>query len=149
MKKIFLLLAFIGFAFAVEAQNTVPRFGITPDADNTGRVLTYKLYSPTDVAGKDSFTVSANAFQTFVVPSANIVDSVAFLGNVTNCYLGDKVTFILTKGTGTGTALFLGGNWLMTTASTRVSLPASKKVSITFIFTGTKWMEIARTTQVN
>jgi hypothetical protein len=149
MKKIFILLALIGFAISVNAQNTVPRFGITPDADNTGRVLTYKLSAPADVAGKDTFTVSANAFQTFVVPASNIVDSVAYLANVTNCYLGDKVTFILTKGTGTGTALFLGGNWLMTTASTRVSLPASKKVSITFVFTGTKWLEVARTTQVN
>lgn len=148
MKKIFSLLVLVSIFFCATAQNTVPRFGITPDADNTGRVLTYKLYAPTDVAGKDSFTVAANAFQTYVVPST-IVDSVVFLGNVTNCYLGDHVTFCFAKGANAGTVLFLGGNWLLGTASTRMALTANKKSTIDFIFNGTKWVETGRLTQAN
>jgi hypothetical protein len=148
MKKIIFFLSFM-FALAInsEAQNTVPRYGITPNADNTGRVLTYAFAAVTDKAGKDSITIAANAFQTNYI--ATVTDSVAYLGNVTNCYAGDHITFCFIKGSGTGTALFLGGNWKVSTASVRLSLTASKRTTIDFIFDGTYWLETGRSTQAN
>ena len=149
MKKI-ILLSFIfalGFSINSEAQNTVPRYGITPNADNTGRVLTYAFTAITDKAGKDSFTIAANAFQTNYI--ATVADSVAYLGNVTNCYAGDHITFVFIKAAGTGTALFLGGNFKTSTASVRVSLTANKRTTIDFIFDGTYWLETSRVTQAN
>ena len=148
MKKIILFLSIL-FAFAInaEAQNTVPRYGITPNADNTGRVLTYAYAAVTDKAGKDSITITANAFQTNYINT--VTDSVAFIANVTNCYAGDHITFIFIKGTGTGTALWLGSNWKLSTANYRLSLTASKRTTIDFIFDGTYWLETGRVTQAN
>jgi len=148
MKKLILFLSFM-FALAINsnAQNVVPRYGITPNADNTGRVLTYAYAAVTDKAGKDSITVNANAFQTNYINT--VTDSVAFIANVTNCYAGDHITFCFIKGAGTGTALFLGGNWKVSTASVRLSLTASKRTTIDFIFDGTYWLETGRVTQAN
>ena len=148
MKKLIFLLAILGaFYVNANAQNTVPRYGITPNADNTGRVLTYAYAAVTDKAGKDSTTITANAFQTNYI--ATVTDSVAFIANVTNCYAGDHIAFVFIKGTGTGTILWLGGNWKLSTANYRQSLTANKRTTIDFIFDGTYWLEAGRVTQAN
>jgi hypothetical protein len=148
MKKIILFLSIL-FAFAInaEAQNTVPRYGITPNADNTGRVLTYNFAANTDAAGKDTLKVVANAFQTNYINT--VTDSVAFIANVTNCYAGDHISFVFIKGTGAGTVLWLGGNWKLSTANYRLTLTANKRTNIDFIFDGTYWLETGRATQAN
>ena len=148
MKKLIFFLSFL-FALAINsnAQNAVPRYGITPNADNTGRVLTYAYAAVTDKAGKDSITITANAFQTNYINT--VTDSVAFIANVTNCYAGDHITFCFIKGAGAGTALWLGSNWKLSTANYRQTLTANKRATIDFIFDGTYWLESGRVTQAN
>ena len=148
MKKLIFFLSFL-FAFAInsEAQNAVPRYGITPNADNTGRVLTYAYAAVIDKAGKDSSTITANAFQTNYI--ATVTDSVALFANVTNCYAGDHFSVVFIKGAGAGTVLWLGSNWKLSTANYRLSLTASKRTTIDFIFDGTYWLETGRVTQAN
>ena len=142
MKNILLILlvAFAGVAFA---QSTTPRFGTTPNKDNTGRVLAYKVQSKTDAAGADTITiVSEKAWHTIV--NVALVDSLT-LGNptVTNAKLGDQMV-LLVSGTSGDKLKFTGANWLSAGVAT---LSSGAVAVIEFVFNGAKWQEKTRTVQ--
>ena len=140
MKKfIFALFALVFCAGAVNAQSTSPRFGTTKNADNTGRVLTYKVVTVTDAAGADSVTIAPNAFETIYKVVA--LDSITFKSpSVTNSYYGDQVTLQVT-GTSGDLVKFTGTNWVSAGTAT---LSSGLNAIITFRFNGTKWVEQSR-----
>ena len=142
MKNILLILlvAFAGVAFA---QSTSPRFGTTPNKDNTGRTLVYKLQSKQDAAGADTITItSEKAFHTIV--KVALLDSLT-LGSpvVTNAALGDQMV-LLVRGTSGNKLKFTGANWLSAGVAT---LSSGAVAVIEFVFNGAKWQEKTRTVQ--
>lgn len=150
MKKIISLLFIIACTSCVVAQTT-PRFGITKNNDNTGRVLTHALITTTDVtsATLDTIVVRPNAWETIFRPSANIADSVCYkFASVNMTYsLGDICTFMVAKGTGAGKIKFGGSVVILSTASAAVALAANKSCVIRFRWNGSKWIEEFRMVQ--
>lgn len=156
MKKLFALLFLVAFTFTVSAQITAPRFGTTKNSDNTGRGLTYAVITTTDVtsATLDTILLAPNAFETLVCMKTgtvmtNLTDSVCYKFSSTtgNYKLGDKCTFIISKGTGAGKIKFGGSQYILSTASAAVALAANKSLIMTFVFNGTKWIERDRVVQ--
>lgn len=156
MKKLFALLFLVAFTFTVSAQITAPRFGTTKNADNTGRGLTYAVVTTTDVtsATLDTILLAPNAFETLVCMKTgtvmtNLTDSVCYKFSSTtgNYKLGDKVTFVISKGTGAGKIKFGGSQYVLSTASAAVALAANKSLIMTFRWNGSKWIEQSRTVQ--
>lgn len=142
MKNLFLTLVIIIGAFSVNAQSTSPRFGTAKNADNTGRVLNYKLVSVTDAAGADSVTIAPNAWETIYKVAA--LDSITFKSpTVTNSYYGDQITLQIT-GTSGDLVKFTGSNWVSAGTAT---LSSGLNAIITFRFNGAKWVEQSRVVQ--
>ncbi len=142
MKNI-LLIALVAFAGVAFAQSTSPRFGTTPNKDNTGRTLVYKVQSKTDAAGADTITItSEKAFHTIV--KVALLDSLT-LGSpvVTNAALGDQMV-LLVRGTSGNKLKFTGANWLSAGVAT---LSSGAVAVIEFVFNGAKWQEKTRTVQ--
>lgn len=131
---------------AVSAQSTTPRFGITAGQDNTGRVLNYRWYNPTDAAGADTVNLAPRAYSTVIKYSA--VDSLAFdVTSTASCYAGDHLRFMVTNSSGSGHLVkFIGSNWQLS-SSGNITLTASKRATIDFIFDGTYWVETGRMVQ--
>lgn len=143
MKKLFLLISLFIFAVGVMAQSTSPRYGTTANADNTGRVLTFKLVSVTDVAGADTLIVKANAFQTTY--KITLVDSLRLSQPVvTSCSFGDNIIIYATCASGTPKLQFSGDKWLSAGTAT---LSTNKAAIIEFFFNGAKWVEKGRYVQ--
>ena len=87
-KRILLAALIIVTGMAASAQNTVPRFGITPNDDNTGRILTYRYFVAVDNPGADTINLAPRAWETIVFISP-VVDSLAFnISSLVNCYVG-------------------------------------------------------------
>ncbi len=159
MKKLlFILISFlaINLASAQSTATTTPRFGTATKDDNTGRVLTYAVISTTDLAQAtlDTLTIQPNAYQTLVCMKVgtamqNLSDSVCYKFSSKNTVyrLGDQVTFMISKGTGAGKIKFGGSQYIISTASTAVAIAANKTLIITFVYNGTKWVEVSRMTQ--
>lgn len=147
MKKIVFLSLFVAMASVALAQNTVPRYGIATNQDNTGRVMTWKYLKPTDAAGADTVKLFPKAYTTVVQFTA--LDSLAF--NVTNLaqsYVGDELEFIVTNIAGSGHLVkFVGSNWQMGSGGAAITLTASKRANIFFVFDGTFWVENSRLVQ--
>lgn len=157
MKKIGLILA-IAFCLgsSLMAQTTAPRFGTDKYGDNTGRSLTYAIITTTDVtsATLDTITIQPKAFETLVTMKTgtvmtNLTDSVCYKFNSTNTYykLGDKVRFLISKGTGAGKIKFGGSVFILSTASAAVAVAANKTLIMDFVWNGAKWVETARMIQ--
>lgn len=143
----FLLLTILtALAFGASAQSTTPRFGTTPGQDNTGRVLNYRFYSPTDAAGADTVNLALRAYQTVI--SYTAVDSLAFdAKTITNCYVGDRLTFIVTNSSGSGHQVkFIGSNWALSSDGD-IALTSGTKATIEFVFDGESWLESGRQVQ--
>lgn len=141
MKKLIFIL-FTVCIFNAVAQSTSPRFGTTSNKDNTYRTLTNKLVTVTDAAGADSVTLAPNGFNNIINVSA--LDSLTFKSpTVTKCFLGDKMTLLVT-GTSGDKLKFTGSNWVSAGTAT---LSAGLKAVITFIFDGAKWVEASRVVQ--
>lgn len=132
------------------SQSIKPRFGIPPAGDNTGRVLTYALVTPTDVVGSDTAKLNLNAFHTIVRLTNPIIDSFAIqFTKVTNCFAGDKVTVLATTGaSGAHVLKFVGSNLAYVNGDGRLILTANKVANITFIFDGVRWCEESRMIQL-
>lgn len=154
--KNLILLFLLAFTFTVSAQTTAPRFGTTKNADNTGRGLTYAVVTTTDVtsATLDTIVLAPNAFETLVCMKTgtvmtNLADSVCykFATNNANYKLGDKVTIMVSKGTGAGKIKFGGSVYILSTASAAVALAANKSLIMRFVWNGSKWIEVARVVQ--
>lgn len=147
MKKLFclLLIATMALAFTetATAQSTVPRFGITANNDNTGRVLNYKYVTVTDVAGADSAVSRANAWET--IYRVTLLDSFTMKQPVvTNCRAGDNITIIASAASGTPKLKFTGSLWK--TAGT-ATLSTGLRAVIRLIFDGAAWVEASRVVQ--
>jgi hypothetical protein len=98
--------------------------------------------SVTDAAGADSVTLAPNGFNNIINVSA--LDSLTFKSpTVTKCFLGDKMTLLVT-GTSGDKVKFTGSNWVSAGTAT---LSAGLKAVIEFIFDGAKWVESSRVVQ--
>lgn len=141
MKKLIFIL-FSVCIFNAVAQSTSPRFGTTSNKDNTFRTLTNKLVTVTDAAGADTVTLATTGYNNLVKIAA--LDSLT-LGSptVTKCFLGDKMTLLVT-GTSGDKLKFTGSNWVSAGTAT---LSSGLKAVITFIFDGAKWVESSRVVQ--
>lgn len=143
MKKILSLLLFSTIlALTSFAQSTTPRFGITPNQDNTGRALNYKYFTLTDATGADSVIVTPNAWQTHY--RIALTDSLTLKQPViTKTYAGDNIR-IIASGTPGTKVKFYGSNWKSTGTAT---LSTGGRAVIDFVFDGSVWVESNRVVQ--
>lgn len=142
MKKLLSIFALVGlFAFASSAQITTPRFGTTPNKDNTGRVLTYKLIEP---AFATPYAVVANAYET-TVRIDSLTAAQTLTATVTNCRIADKLTIIFKADTLTAGRVVTFSTGFVSAGT--LTVDKSQKASILFTFDGVKWVETARAKQ--
>jgi len=143
MKKfISILILALVVCFSVNAQSTTPRFGTTPNQDNTGRALNYKWVGKADATGNDTLKIVPNAYNTIL--RLTLTDSLGV--NVTSTvksYAGDQIQIIASGASGTKVT-FKGSNWQ--TAGT-ATLSTGGFAVIGLVFTGTKWIEANRVVQ--
>lgn len=128
--------------FELDAQATVPRFGTTKNKDNTGRVLTYKYSTPTYRA---TDTIVANAYET-IVKMGTLTGAQTIRATLTNCKVGDKLEIMFTCDTLTAGRVVTFSTGFVVSAST-LTVDASQKATISFIFDGVAWIETARAKQ--
>jgi hypothetical protein len=151
MKKLLLAFALTTIlASCALAQSTKPRFGITKNDDNTGRILTFALITTTDAAqaALDTVVISPRSWETIVRPSANIQDSVCYKIPTAGSYsLGDIVEFMVAKGTGAGKIKIFGSNVVLSGTTIAIALAANKMAVIRLRWNGTKWIEEFRMVQ--
>lgn len=143
MKKAILFLFVTLITVVGYSQSTTPRFGTTPSTDNTGRILTYKYVSATDVAGADSIVARPNAWET--IYRIVLLDSFTMKQPViTTSFAGDNITIIASAASGTPFLKFSGSNWI--TAGT-ATLSTGLRAVIRLRFDGAKWVEAGRVVQ--
>jgi len=148
MKKFLaILVLFVSMAYTASAQFTTSRFGTGRNNDNTGRVTTYNFVTSYDAAGNDTISVTPNAWQTNIIPSSAITDSVNIKLNLTRCYLGDNLRVMVTKGSGSGAIRFPSAYFINDATANRYTVAANKTAVFEFIFTGTKFMMSGKTIQ--
>jgi hypothetical protein len=143
MKKLIAIyvLFFVVIAGAC-GQSTSPRFATAKNGDNTGRVITYKYVSVTDVAGADTAAVAPSAGVTTVRVSA--LDSVAININSLKASYAADIIRIVASGASGNKVKFVGSNVI--TAGT-ATLSSGARAVITLIFDGAKWVEAGRVVQ--
>lgn len=154
MKKLFLIATLALFASCISAQSTTPRFGITKNQDNTGRVLTYGANTITATSVIVSFVPSNKYYNLITLASTSL--SPTFNATTTNAALGDNVDLlVLANSTGARVITFstnIIGNTALTytvlgTSSTTVALPASKQALFSFKFDGAKFVWVSQSIQ--
>lgn len=164
MKKIFslsflvALVAILASSFATPAvlpstspvkvdTAIIPRWGTGANNDNTGRVLTWRYLLATDAAGADTVKLAPRAFSTTIQYSA--VDSLAFsLSSLTQCYIGDELQVLITNSSGSGHLVkFVGTGWQFGSSGASITLTASKRANIAFVYDGIYWVEQSRLVQ--
>ncbi len=139
MKKLIFLLSFLAIGFISNAQSTVPRYGITPGNDATGRVINYQYKSIVDAAGADTATVIGTSYD-FNVKVA-LTDSLFVKAtSVKNCSFGDNMTVIVSGASGK----FLKFSTTNMTSSGTVTLSSGGVATVRFKFNGVKWVETGR-----
>jgi hypothetical protein len=139
MKKLILLIGFVIATVAVIAQSTTPRYGTLPNQDNTGRNLTYHLYSITDKTGVDTVTVRPTYWQNdFKVA---LVDTLKIQAITKGCYFGDNMRLFI-SGTSGKRLRFLGNYWQLSAKT--LDLSTGTYAIIELYFNGTKWVELSR-----
>lgn len=143
MKNIIAILTLcLAVSFAASAQSTAPRFGTTTNADNTGRLLTYRYAAVDDAAGNDTLSLVPRAWQT--IYRSAVVDSATFkIGSVETSFMGDRFNLIVSGSSG-AKVKFVATNCLNAGTAT---LSTNGRSVISFIFDGSKWVEFARVTQ--
>lgn len=146
MKKILLaILAIATFTACnntASAQSTSPRFGTTPSTDNTFRTLTNGYTTVADATGADTVTAYPAKFNTYY--RISLVDSIYMASpTITKSYAGDNITMIISGASGTKLK-FAGTNWQSAGTAT---LSSGLYAIITFVFSGTKWVEKSRVVQ--
>jgi hypothetical protein len=143
MKKFLLAcIAISAFAFAASAQSTAPRFGTTKNKDNTYRTLTNGYTAITDAAAADSVTITPNKHNN--IYRITMTDSLYMASPViTSSYAGDRITLVISGASGTKLK-FAGTNFQSAGTAT---LSSGLYAVISFIFSGTKWVESARVVQ--
>lgn len=134
MKKFLSILMLLTVTLFASGQYTTPRFGVLKNQDNTGRVLTYAYQAP---AFSTPLAITCNAYET-TVKIGTLTGALTLTAPVTACHLGDKLNLLLTDdGSGRvvtfSTGFASGGN---------ITLGASQKVSIYFVFNGVGWYQM-------
>jgi hypothetical protein len=147
MKKIITLLFLVAFTISANAQSTTSRFGTGRNNDNTGRVTTFNFVTTNDAAGNDTLFVTPNAWQTNIMPSSAITDSVNVKLNLTKCFLGDNLRVLVSKGSGAGAVRFPSTYFINDATANRYTVGANKTAVFEFIFTGAKFMMTNKTVQ--
>jgi len=135
------------FVLAANAQSVTPRTGNATNTDNTYRVLNYKFYSVTDRADNDTTIIVPKHYHTEIsIPS--LTDSTNIMvSNTANSYYGDELCVRIIN-TSTGTKVkFIGGTFEVGSGTSVMTLTASKRANIKFVFDGTKWVEVSRLVQ--
>jgi hypothetical protein len=147
MKRIILLSIIIALTTTLKAQYATPRTGTGTGNDNTYRALNFRYLPVTDATGNDTVKLNLNAYHTSVSLPA-LTDSITFnFTSVANCYLGDEVVFTV-KNTSGGTKVKFGGsNYQVGSGGSVLTLTASKRATIKFVFDGTTWLEAGRLVQ--
>ncbi|MFB6456571.1 hypothetical protein ACE38W_14970 [Chitinophaga sp. Hz27] len=142
MKKIFILIAITIISVGAFAQSTAPRFGITPNSDNTGRLLTYAYKSFTDATAADTAKVIPAAYSSTY--RVSLTDSLGIqITSVGSSYADDDITVIASGASGTKVK-FIGSNFISAGTAT---LTAGGRAIIRFKFDGAKWVESSRVVQ--
>lgn len=130
-------------------QFTTPRYGIAKNQDNTGRVLNYNFVSTADAAGADTVKLSPNAWTTIIRPSAalRVSDSIQYqIASTAYSHVGDNIQCLFLAGAGTCKVKFIGTNWKAGSGTTTLSMSSGTRATITFVFDGSYWIEVSRTT---
>lgn len=139
MKNLLFLLVFLAIGIVSNAQSTVPRYGITPGNDATGRVINYQYKSIVDAAGADTATVVGTSYD-FNVKVA-LTDSLMLrASSVKGCAFGDNMTLIVSGASGK----FLKLSTTNMTSSGTVTLSSGGLATVHFKFNGSKWVETGR-----
>lgn len=145
MKNI-LLFTLLIFSLSTFAQSTTPRTGTSTGSDNTYRVLNYKFIPVTDATGVDTVKVNTRHYHTEVsIPILKDSVCVQFT-SVANAYYGDEINFCAISTTGTKLK-FIGSNYEVGSGTSTLTITATKRANIRFIFDGTKWVEVSRLVQ--
>ena len=121
---------------------TTNRFLGTKNTDNTGRKILVDTQTLTTGA-TIACTTKENATKTFFICALATATPSVTIGvgtSTTAPYVGDEVRFILSADATTRVVTFSTG---FTSAGT-LSVTASKKATISFVFNGTDWQEIGR-----
>lgn len=145
--KNFLAILLVAFTIGASAQSTTSRFGTGRNNDNTGRVTTYNFVTTNDAAGNDTIFVTPNAWQTNIMPSAAITDSVNIKLNLTKCYLGDNLKVYVSKGSGSGAIRFPSTYFINDATANRYTIAANKVAVFEFIFNGSKFFMTGKSIQ--
>jgi hypothetical protein len=149
MKRILILaVSFIALVNCSFGQTATPRFGITPNQDNTGRILTYRFIHATDTTGADTVNLVPSSWETLVLLNP-IVDGLSFnVSTVSNTYAGDWLTFQMVNGSTAGNIVkFIGTNFQFGSGGSSITFKASGRAYISFRFDGTYWVETMRMVQ--
>lgn len=142
MKTVFILIAMAFITVGGFAQSTSPRYGTTPNSDNTGRALTYAYKNFTDVAAADTAKVIPGAYNTTY--RVVLLDSLGLqITSVGSSYADDGITVIASGASGTKIK-FIGANFISAGAAT---LSTSGRAVVRFKFDGAKWVEASRVVQ--
>lgn len=149
MKNLLSIILFCAFALTANAQSTLPRFGTTPSQDNTGRALNYKFVSTADAVGADTVKLTPSAFETVVIPSGTITDSLSYsLKSLVTSFAGDMIAFSFINSAGASHKIkFVGSNWQFSASGSSITLTTAKRARINFMFDGTQWVETSRMVQ--
>jgi hypothetical protein len=135
MKKILTIFILCIGSLLVSAQYTTPRFGILKNQDNTGRVLTYDYQAPVYSA---SPVITCNAYET-TVKMGTLTGAPTLTANVTQCHVGDKLNLLLTDD-GSGRVVTFSTGF---TSGGNITMGASQKASIYFVFNGVGWFQMS------
>jgi hypothetical protein len=141
MKKIILIAISILTVSICVAQPSLPRFGVRPNEDNTGRVLKYEYRTP---AASTNMTVSPNAYKS-VISFTNLTVSPTMTVSAVNGKICDELIVII-GGVASQSITFVGAV-TTTGASNVLTALAAKRAVIRFIFDGTRWLELSRAIQ--
>lgn len=143
VKKVIALISFsILIVASAFSQSTSPRYGTTPNSDNTGRVLTYNYKAYTDPAGTDTIKVLpvaySNTYRVTLTDSTRIE-----IRSAASSYADDIITVIASGASGSSVN-FIGNNFI---SAGRAALSSGGRAIVSFRFDGAKWVESCRVTQ--
>lgn len=153
MKKLFsiLIIAISFLATNAIAQSTVPRFGITPNADNTYRTLTNGYASITTTTATAVLVQRPRHFNT-IYKIGTLTHALTDSMYVTDAFVGDQVTIIFSADTLTAGRVVTFGNHISSAGT--LTVPNSKsghsgEATVVFTFDGIRWTEKSRTITTN
>lgn len=138
MKKIILIAVLGLFASCALAQTVTPRWGNTPNNDNTFRALSIGQLTVTPTSTLVSITPKSNYLNLITIASSSLTIPTVTM-NVSKAYFGDKVDLVILPFAGTRT-LTLGTNIIGAGASV-YTITTSKQIVTGFIFDGAKFQQ--------